>query len=112
MTRNAYPDTADGFGRLGETQAAIEAGLVAAGSDDLADGKLHAFVIPATAKVELVDVVERLAAHQANPERKRGTFQAHSADSFVAYLAKHRLSETEVWADVHGQKVIGVLNAH
>lgn len=102
---------ADTFGN-NETAAAVHAGLMAAESDEIVDGKLHAFVVPEGAKIELVDIEEKLAKHQPYPERKTGTFKVHDAASFIAYIDKHQLLETEVWSDAQGQKIIGVVNAH
>jgi uncharacterized protein YfdQ (DUF2303 family) len=75
-------------------------------------GPLASFIVPAGAKLHLVDVAERIEKWQENPSRKTGTFKVHDGDSFVAYMAKHSLIESEVWADAQGQRIVGVINAH
>jgi uncharacterized protein YfdQ (DUF2303 family) len=93
-------------------QAIIDAGLVSADPAMLVKDELAAFMIPHGAKVQLVDIAAQLAEHQDHPERKTGTFKVHDADSFVTYMGKHSLPESEVWADTIGNRIVGVINAH
>jgi uncharacterized protein YfdQ (DUF2303 family) len=106
MSTGTYPQ-----GTMGDVQAAVEAGLLAAESDQVAEG-LHAFVVPTNSKIEFVDVKEMLAKHQDHPARKTGCYHVHDAASFISYVGKHGLAETEVWSDAQGQKIVGVINAH
>lgn len=109
MTTSVYnPEGA----RMGDTQAAVEAGLLASEADILVDEKLAAYVVPVGGKVEYVDLVEKLAKHQTSPARKTGCFHVHDAESFIAYMGKQGLGESEVWSDAQGQKIVGVINAH
>lgn len=89
------------------------------GKQDEAGRILHdfpaalAFLKPAGADVEVVDLVEQLGKHREHPPRAIGTFKVHDAESFLAYLLSHKITdETEVWADASGTRIIGVLNAH
>lgn len=109
---SARDDYGVGASHMSDVQAAVEAGLLAAESDAIVPDKLAAFVVPQNARIEFVDIADRLAKHEAHPARKAGTFQVHDAESFVAYIAKHGVPETEVWSDAQGQKVVGVINAH
>lgn len=57
-------------------------------------------------------VIDMDAERAERPDRKRGTFTVQDADSFVAYLDKHALPQTEVWADLIGTRIVAVINAH
>lgn len=73
---------------------------------------LASYIVPAGAKLHLVDVESRIAPYRETPSRKTGTFAVHDGESFVAYMAKHALVESEVWADAQGQQIVGVINSH
>lgn len=45
------------------------------------------------------------------PRRKQGTQQLHDAESFVQYVTKHALPQTEVFADESECTVVAVINA-
>lgn len=92
-------------------QPVIDAVTRAAAPKELTEG-LVGIVVPSDGRVEIVDVVERMAKHAEHPDRKRGTFAVHGAESFVAYLAKHGEPETEVWADAINARILGIVNAH
>lgn len=95
-----------------DAQAILNVGLVAAKPTLFRDGDVAAFVLPPGSKVELVDLIEQSATHQSGPERKAGAFTVHDAESFVAYMAKHVLPESEVWSDAVHSRIVGVINAH
>jgi uncharacterized protein YfdQ (DUF2303 family) len=61
-------------------------------------------------KVHHLDLREELEESQPRPDRKTGTADAHDAPAFIAYLSKHALPETEVWADIANQKLVAVIN--
>lgn len=58
--------------------------------------------------VDARDQIERCADH---PRRKTGAVVLTQQDSFVAYLAKHALAETEIWADQDADQIVAVINA-
>lgn len=94
-----------------ETQAAIDAGVALAGPTRVTDD-LWTQTVPAGARVEQIDlraIEDRYAEH---PRRKTGTVHVQTADSFTAYLAKHGLDASEVWADPARKHLVGVINAH
>lgn len=93
-----------------EDQAVIDLATAAAGPHELAEGKTFAVAVPAGGSVRIVD--RDLDEYRARPRRKRGGFVVHDADSFIGYLKKHGVTETEVWADVRTQRVVAVVNAH
>ena len=92
-------------------QAVIDAAL--RGSEPVTLGE-HTIgvVVPKDGDLVLVDVAEKDEKHAGHPRRKRGTAAVHDAASFVAYIGKHELDETEVWADVQRAQIVGVINAH
>lgn len=69
-------------------------------------------VVPAGADLKVLDLNELEKPYLDRPRRKRGTVHVQDADSFIGYLAKHALSETEVWADPAKRALVGVINAH
>ncbi len=94
----------------GDMQAVIEAARI---GEVVAVGSTHlAFPLPDGGHVNVIDIESRIAPYRANPLRKTGTFHAHDAATFAAYLAKHGTADTEVWADVTGAKIVGVIDAH
>lgn len=68
--------------------------------------------VPDGGRVEIVDLEARQAPYRARPARKRGTFAVHNAESFCAYLNKHGVESSEVWADTIGNRIVGVIDAH
>lgn len=94
----------------GDMQAVIDAARI---GDVVTVGETHlAFPLPVGGHVNVVDVEKIVAPYRANPARKTGTFHAHDATTFAAYLYKHGTEDTEVWADVTGAKIVGVIDAH
>lgn len=93
-----------------DTQAIIDAGMAAAEPVVLDEGKAYAFAVPAGGTVQRID--NDLDAYRARPRRKTGTVAVHDAASFVAYVRKHGLPETEIWADNARQHLVAVINAH
>lgn len=93
-----------------DMEAVIEAARI---GECVPVGETHiAFPLPAGGHVHLVDVEKAIQPYLSEPRRKSGTFRAHDADSFAAYLAKHGNDGVEVWADAAGAQVVGVINAH
>jgi uncharacterized protein YfdQ (DUF2303 family) len=60
----------------------------------------------------LHDLHDILARRLPRPERKRGTFAFTDPVHLVGYLDKHKVPETEVYADVDKGTVTAVINAH
>lgn len=92
-----------------ETEAAVVADVATrAAAPKLLNDDLAVLTVPNEARVERIE----LDKYREHPRRKSGAFAVHDADSFVAYLSKHGLPHSEVWADATGAKVVGVVNAH
>lgn len=60
---------------------------------------------------QVLDLREDIEASQGRPDRKRGTVTLTDPGDFAAYLAKHGLPESELWADVERAQVTAVINA-
>lgn len=69
---------------------------------------LFSVLVPENARHLVVD----LEQYDEHPRRKKANVKVADADSFVAYVKKHELAHTEVWADLVGTRVIAVINAH
>lgn len=95
----------------GDAEAVIASALRSAEPAKLGE-HTYGVVIPADGRVELVDVTERDGRYAPRPRRKSGTYRAHNAETFVGYVEKHGLPETEVWADLQTAQVVAVVNAH
>lgn len=115
MTNTTSPDV------VSDVAAAVTAGIEIAGPQplgDLATGgpRLFTQLVPEGADVRVFDIdelsAEYDAAHAHHPRRKTGTVHVQDAASFVAYLEKHRLPCTEVYADLARESLVGVINAH
>lgn len=91
-------------------QSAIDAGIATAKPLELVEGKDYAVVVPAGGTVERVD--NDLDIYRERPRRKTGVVTVRDAASFTAYVAKHGIEDTELWADPVSYGLIGVINAH
>ena len=68
---------------------------------------LHDVVLPPGHEHKMVD----LEKYQDQPRRKREHVELHDADSFAAYVVRHRIEdETTLYADLNGHRVVGVIN--
>lgn len=88
------------------TRAAVPAPL------DDAEARFYSLVVPAGGQLQVVDLEQHADRYRDRPRRKTGTYTVHDAPSFVAYLNKHALPETEVWADTTRAGLVAVINAH
>jgi uncharacterized protein YfdQ (DUF2303 family) len=105
-TRNAE---ADG----NEIQAAIDAGLAIGEPKKLdAAGRFFSVVSPAGAFHTVIDLEQAEEKFRETPRRKTGGYAAHTAEAFIAYMAKHVTPTSEVWADLTSRSVTAVINAH
>lgn len=93
-----------------DTQDAIDAGVAIAEPTELVDGQAYAFAVPAGGDIKVID--RDLDKFRARPRRKTGDVAVHDADSFVNYLAKHGLPETEIYADIPAGRLTAIVNAH
>lgn len=93
-----------------DDQAVIDVALQAGGPRLVEPGATYAVPIPAGGAVAIVD--RDLDKYRDRPRRIFGTAVVHDADGFIRYLGKHGLPETEVYADVTRQQLVGVVNAH
>jgi uncharacterized protein YfdQ (DUF2303 family) len=59
-----------------------------------------------------LDFTKKYEKDADHPIRKKGTVFVQDAGSFIAYIEKHGLPETEVFADLGGMRLVGVVNAH
>lgn len=110
MTTYSEQELSEGFSNT--TSAAVLAGIEIAGPQEIYAGRFFTQLVPAGARVETFDTEEleqRLAPH---PRRKTGAVHVQDAASFIAYIEKHELPCTEVYADPARMKLVGVINAH
>lgn len=62
---------------------------------------------------KVIDIREQLRDDlEQRPARKTGAYAVTDVPSFVDYLGKHALPETELWANVNTGTVRAVINAH
>ncbi|MGH8867103.1 MAG: DUF2303 family protein [Actinomycetes bacterium] len=102
-----------------DTQAALDAGLGLATPHGLGVegtgyelGRFYAVTVPAGGELQVVDLEEAADRYRSEPRRKTGNVTVYDAASFVGYLAKHGLAQTEVYADVRAQSLVAVVNGH
>lgn len=74
--------------------------------------RFHSVIIPNGASHKVIDLETCREALLPNPRRKTGTVAIHDAATFIAYLGKHAVDETEVWADLDKQALVAVINGH
>lgn len=61
---------------------------------------------------QLIDARDHIQRTKDHPRRKTGSVTITQHDSLTEYLAKHSLTETEVWADINKDSITAVINAH
>lgn len=110
MTTNPLP-AIEAYAGENEVTAAIAAGMALAEPVQVADG-LAAVVVPSGGELFKVDLNAHLDKYAYFPRRKTGTVHVQDSESFVAYVAKHGLAESEVFADPARRALVGVINAH
>lgn len=76
------------------------------------DDRFFTLVTPCGGSSQVIDVEMLREPLAQNPRRKKGTFNVLDAESFVAYMTKHAVPNTEVWADQESRTVTAVVNAH
>lgn len=94
-----------------DLQAVVDAGIAIAQPRRL-DDRFYSVTTPAGAQHHVIDLEQHRDRYRDRPRRKTGTTVVHDADSFVTYLAKHALPETEIYADVTTGALVAVINAH
>lgn len=107
-------DTKD-LTEFGETSVgdAINAGLCIAEADAIGDSpRFFTQVVPAGANLQIIDLEDLETPLRDRPRRKTGTVHVQDATSFIGYLEKHAVAETEVWADPGKHALVAVINAH
>ena len=112
--------TPDQFGD-NETAAAVLAGYAMKPAPvELEDdgNRFHVVVRPDGSVVTIdtdaleQDFKKKYEVDAVHPIRKRGTVHVQDADSFIGYIHKHGLPETEIFADLGSMTLVGVINAH
>ena len=96
---------------LTDMQAIITTAQEAVGPSLLSDGRFFAVVVPDGAACQVIDMEDHLDTYRDTPRRKVGKVAVVETKSFVAYLAKHGLEDTELWADLERATVTAVINA-
>lgn len=95
-----------------ETQDAIEAGVAMSSPHPIGDGnRFYAVILPGQTP-HVIDIEKHRDTYLDRPRRKTGTTTVHDADSFITYVAKHGLPNTEIYADVTTSRLVAVINAH
>lgn len=94
-------------------QRAIDAGIDLAQPTSIG-GSTRFFTQVTTegSSVRVLDLEELAAPLAEHPHRKKGTVHVQDSESFIAYIEKHQLAGTEVYADLARMKLVGVINAH
>jgi uncharacterized protein YfdQ (DUF2303 family) len=95
----------------GATEASTIGALALASAvpSPIEPGKVYSVIVPAGA--EQVDIDLTGSEFVERPSRARGKVAVHSAESLIAFLGKHGLPESEVWADRINHRIVAVVNA-
>lgn len=103
-----------------ETAAAVLAGYAMKPKPELLPaGRFHVVTRPDGQAPHVIDIDaleldfdKKYEKDSPHPIRKTGTVYVQDADSFIDYIEKHGLPESEVYADLGSMKLVGVINAH
>lgn len=61
----------------------------------------------------LIDITDKtFALDERRPARKTGAYAVTTVEDFLAYLNKHALPQTELWASENAATVEAIINAH
>jgi uncharacterized protein YfdQ (DUF2303 family) len=102
-----YPSDWTGVMRPRDAEAIIEAARTVATPAELDPEKPLAFVLPASARLEVPD----LRAWRSRPTRKTGTYLPATVQSFIEYVNRHYDQEhTTVWVHPSSGQVVAVLD--
>lgn len=95
-----------------DAQAIIDVALESSTGIGLDEGEVRAFVVPAGARLEVVDQEALLD----RPRRAKGSVRLFTPEAFVAYLKRHGAGEdtyhATIWADVEHRRIAAILNDH
>jgi uncharacterized protein YfdQ (DUF2303 family) len=98
---------------LNDVQTIVDTATLAAEPSILdPTNRFHSVLVPDGASLEVIDIEKHLDKYRDRPRRKTGLVSVHDAPAFIAYLTKHALPETEVWADLANQQLVAVINAN
>jgi len=98
---------------LSDTQAIIDTATLAADPSPLdPENRFYTALVPAGAHMDVIDLEKYLEAFRDRPRRQTGTVNVHDAPAFIAYMTKHALGESEVWADIANQQLVAIINAN
>lgn len=97
------PETTENHDLITTAQEAVE-------PHELTDGRW--LVRDSDGRARVIDLTKEIEAGQPNPNRKTGARTVTDAASFAAYLAKHGVTETEVWGNRDQGTIKAVINAH
>lgn len=79
----------------------------------LAEGELVAFVVPDGARLETVDLHEKLKRYANAPARAAGTHQAATVQAFINITTRHKSElHTTIWVHPVTGVIVAVLNDH
>ena len=101
----------------GDTAAAILAGRASAAPKPLTPSNSRFFVQtnPITGEHEIIDTTQLAFDYDldhATPAYKDGRYVVNDAASLIAYVTRHGITQTELWANVDGRKIIAIVDGH
>lgn len=73
---------------------------------ELDPNELYHVVVPAGASTHVLD----LEAHLDNPNRKKGTTELHTQESFAHFVNEHKSDATHLYADRDGFRFVALFN--
>lgn len=91
--------------------AVIDTALASAEPKKLDDDGHYSVIVPAGARLELIDL--HVEEQEEAPRRKRERVEVYTADSLVAYVVKHNRGDGSavMFADHERAEVVAILNA-
>lgn len=95
-------------------QSAIDAGRQLGKPHSIYEGdsRFYSVLVPDGSRLQTIDLEELEDKLAPRPRRKTGTVHVQEAESFIAYIGKHRIADTEVYGDAVRRQLVGVINAH
>lgn len=101
------------FASNGDVQAIIDVAMAASKPQPIGDeGRFFVTVLPENQAHFVIDLESERDHLRERPRRKTGTYHVRDAASLNAYLDKHEMPETELWADANRLAVTAVINGH
>jgi hypothetical protein len=96
-----------------DISAAIEAGELLAAPDPMTEtSRFYGVTTPSGATFKVIDLDAERLKLAPHPNRAQASVSVQDARSFLDYIDRHGVPETQIYADLARRNLVGVINDH